>query len=56
MSLIKFLKIYENTIIQQVKMNFKIIVASNHMILKKQQHLNDDVKISRENTDQDFHI
>ena len=56
MSLMKFLKTYENIIVQQVKMNFKIIIASSHMILKKQQHLNDDIKISRENTSQDFHI
>ncbi len=55
-SLIKFLKIYENIIVQQVKINFKIIVISNHMILKKWQHLNNNIKISRENTDQDFHI
>jgi hypothetical protein len=56
MFLMNFLETYENLIIQQVKMNFKTIVASSHMILKRQQHLNDDVKISRENADQDSHI
>ncbi len=56
MSLIKFLKTYENIIIQQVKMNFKTIITSSHMILKKQQHLNNNIKISRENADQDFYI
>ena len=56
MCLMKLFKTYENTITQQVKMNFKIIIASSQLILRKQQHLNDDVKINKKNADQDFQL